>query len=156
MFSLQQVSKSTALALALGAMAAPAASAMPIGGIPARPTLSTSANRDPQPVNPLAEARALKATNPLFYRNVSVRRLETQLAGPPVYSRQDKQVVPSSPTPVSSPASSPRSATPSGGFEWAYVGVGGGALAISLFGIGGAFAISQRRTRRTAALAATS
>lgn len=121
MFSFHKISKATALALAVGAIAAPAAGAMPIGGIPSQT------------------------------RHVTPTALAPGLA---TYSRQDKQVVPSWPAPVSAPVA-PRASTPSGGFDWTYAGIGG-ALALAMLGIGGAVAISQRRTRGTVSAPAAS
>lgn len=68
------------------------------------------------------------------------------------YSRQDKQLV--SPTPASSPSVAPSivRVSPSGGsFDWGDAGVGAaGGFALSMLGIGGLLARSQRRTRQGA------
>ena len=39
-----------------------------------------------------------------------------------------------------------------GGFDWGDAGIGAAGLVLSVIGIGGAFAVSQRRSRRTTAL----
>lgn len=45
--------------------------------------------------------------------------------------------------------------SPNGGFDWADAGIGAaGGLVLSLLGVGGALAISERRTSRTGASAA--
>jgi hypothetical protein len=73
-------------------------------------------------------------------------------AGQLKYARQDKQLVPSSPSqaPVNAVPPSAPAATPSEGFDWGDAGIGAaGGLVISVVGIGGALALSQRRTRGT-------
>jgi hypothetical protein len=43
--------------------------------------------------------------------------------------------------------------TPKTGFDWGDAGIGAaGGLAITIIGVGGALAVSQRRSRRTTAL----
>jgi hypothetical protein len=123
MFSPQRITKVTAIALAAGAIAAPAAAAAPVGGALVRHAQLTQ-----------SAPAAASAPTPL------------------TYARQDKQAVPSSPSPASvnsSPTAAP-TATPSGGFDWGDAGIGAaGGLALSIVGIGGALALSGRRTRRT-------
>jgi hypothetical protein len=73
-------------------------------------------------------------------------------AGHSKYTRQDKQLVPSSPSqaPVNTVPPSTPAATPTEGFDWGDAGIGAaGGLVISVVGIGGALALSQRRTRGT-------
>ena len=127
MFSPQHITKVTALGLAVGAIAAPTASAMPIGGIPTQ----ASVHRAP----------AGWQLDPSAFRQN--------------YSPQDKQVIPSSPpqAPTTVPVAV-RHATPSGTSDWTYAGIGaGGALTIMALGVGGSLAF-QRRTRRAAKPAA--
>lgn len=88
MFSPQSVAKGTAIALTLGAIAAPAASAGPI---------------------------------------------------------QDQLVMQLRHTPAVQPATSTTD-----GFDWGDAGIGAaGGVVVSILGVGGASALSQRRTRRT-------
>jgi hypothetical protein len=77
-----------------------------------------------------------------------------------VYSRQDKSIVPatSPSTPagstakVSAPPAVVRVQAPANGFDWGDAGIGAaGGLALSMIGLGGALAVSQRRTRNTRA-----
>ena len=86
---------------------------------------------------------------------VSAQSAATQTTG--VYNRQDKSLVAndSQPTPsatiakVSSTQPVVRVLTPSNGFDWGDAGIGAaGGLALSIIGLGGALAVSQRRTRR--------
>jgi hypothetical protein len=75
-----------------------------------------------------------------------------------VYSRQDKSSVPAN-SPSTNAASirkvsaAPpvvRVQAPANGFDWGDAGIGAaGGLALSLIGVGGVLAVSQRRTRRT-------
>ena len=123
MLSPQRIARVTAVALTAGAVAAPIASAYP--------------PRD-------ASSQALAASSN------GVAQVPHQKAAP--YARQDKQVVQSSQSqaPVSAVPPSAPAATPGGGFDWGDAGIGAaGGLAISVVGIGGALALSQRRTRRT-------
>ena len=134
MFSPQHITRAAAVALVAGAIAAPAASAMPthfrhpLGG----------------PNHPVSVA-----ANPL---------------GSPTYSQQDKQLVPSSPTqapvtarPTVVRVSNPISRfgpPPAFGFRGAdnlgEAALGAGAVVFVILGIGGAPALLQRRTRKRA------
>lgn len=98
---------------------------------------------------PVASAR------PIDFAPVAQAR-HAQTAPAPAYSRQDKQLIPSSPSqsPVAAPAA-PRATTPSGGFDWTYVGIGAGGGLVLLLGAGGALTVAQRR-RVTASAVATS
>ena len=75
-----------------------------------------------------------------------------------VYSQADKSMLPTSATAGGdflAPAAPPvvaRVQAPQSGFDWGDAGIGAGGLALSMIGIGGAFAVSQRRSRRTTAL----
>jgi hypothetical protein len=84
-------------------------------------------------------------------------------APPSVYSRPDKTMLPTSATAggdFSTPAAPPpvvgaqavRAQAPKSGFDWGDAGIGAAGLALSAVGVGGAFAVSQRRSRRTTAL----
>lgn len=54
------------------------------------------------------------------------------------------------PTPTPPATSIVRVTAPSSGFDWADAGIGaGGALGLSMVGLGGALALSQRHTRQT-------
>src|SRR5437763_14032464 len=141
MFSPQRITRVTAIALAAGAIGAPVASAQPANS---EPSAGVAAG-----ANSLAQAHQLKAGH-AFYRNVSATRLAADPAGPLKYARQDKQLVPSSSpqSPVNTAPPSARASTASSAFDWGDAGIGAaGGLAISIVGIGGVLALSQRRTR---------
>lgn len=156
MFSPHQITKGATLALAFGAVAAPVASAEPIGGNGAQAVVHNA------PVVKTVPLGAHPITPPFLYW------------------RQDKQLVPSRPSPR--PAS-PRTVAPSTGmgqtgaaaayvaahrlqtpahlgaaapspsnsFDWGDAGIGAaGALALAVLGVGGGLALSERRSRRTA------
>ena len=132
MFSPQSITRVTAIALAAGAVAAPVATARPARLAPGQSVAAISVSQQRQ-----LSAATQPAASP---------------ATPLKYTRQDKQVVPSSSsqTPVNATPTSPPTATASDGFDWADAGIGAaGGLAISIVGIGGALALSQRRARRT-------
>lgn len=123
MLSPQRIARVTAIALTAGAVAAPVASAYPPGGGSSQPAAAGS--------NGVAQVKQHQAA---------------------VYTRQDKQLVPSSPSqaPVNTVPPSTPATTPSEGFDWGDAGIGAaGGLVISVVGIGGALALSQRRTRGT-------
>ncbi len=73
-----------------------------------------------------------------------------------VYSRQDKSIVPSTApsrtagiAKTTAPPAVVRVQAPASGFDWGDAGIGAaGGLALSMIGLGGALAASQRRTRR--------
>jgi hypothetical protein len=144
MLSPQHITKGTAVALMVGAFAAPAASAVPIGGYSRQDKQVSS---QPQHVT------------------------AAPVAG---YSRQDKQVSPSTqPRPVASDPTTPalpawassgaaafhaglsptspavaRATGPGDAFDWGDAGIGGG-LMLSIVAIGGGVLLVQRRPRRT-------
>jgi hypothetical protein len=128
MLSPQRIARVTAIALTAGAVAAPVASAYPPRDVSGQPVAASR--------NGVAQAPQKAAT----------------------YTRQDKQlVVPGSQSqvPINAVPPSAPAATPSEGFDWGDAGIGAaGGLVISVVGIGGALALSQRRTRRTTATAA--
>ena len=65
-----------------------------------------------------------------------------------VYSRPDKSMVRVT-TPGSAPQAVVRIQTPPSGFDWGDAGIGAaGGLALAMIGLGGALAVSQRRSRR--------
>lgn len=143
MTTTHRFSTTAVLILSLAAAGAPAASAQPIGGytgIAANGQSSTAVrpNPDEQTVTG-ATANPTPAT---------------------VYSRQDKSIVPAtspstpagSPAKVSAPAPVVHVQAPANGFDWGDAGIGAaGGLALSMIGLGGALAVSQRRTRHTRA-----
>ena len=75
-----------------------------------------------------------------------------------VYSRPDRTMIPVSAPYVgavattTAPPAVARVQAPQSGFDWGDAGIGAAGLALSAIGIGGAFAVSQRRSRRTTAL----
>ena len=65
-----------------------------------------------------------------------------------LYSRQDKSLVPLN----DPPRAVVRVEAPASGFDWGDAGIGAaGGFALSMIGLGGALALSQRRTRRAPA-----
>jgi hypothetical protein len=77
---------------------------------------------------------------------------------PPVYSRQDKSIVPAGPTStsgegsarVSAPPPVVRVEAPDRGFHWGDAGIGAAVgLALSMVTLGGTLVMLHRRTRRT-------
>jgi hypothetical protein len=67
-----------------------------------------------------------------------------QMYGPPGRPNQEKQLI--APPQASAPATIVRVSAPSGGFDWGDAGIGAiGGLAVSIIGVGGALALSQRR-----------
>jgi hypothetical protein len=75
-----------------------------------------------------------------------------------VYSRPDRAMIPVSAPYVgvvaktTAPPVVARVQAPQSGFDWGDAGIGAAGLALTVIGIGGAFAVSQRRSRRTTAL----
>ena len=75
-----------------------------------------------------------------------------------VYSRPDRTMVPMT-TPyvgavaqTTTPQAPVRVQAPQSGFDWGDAGLGAAGLVLSVIGIGGAFAVSQRRSRRSTAV----
>jgi hypothetical protein len=137
-----RIIKVTTIALAAAAIAAPAASARPARITPHQGIAAISVSQQQQ----LAAGSAF-ASHP---HSVSAALPAAGLSAPTAYTRQDKQVAPSSSSPTVVGTAPPARAGSANGFDWGDAGIGaGGALAISIVGIGGAFVLSQRRTRRT-------
>jgi hypothetical protein len=129
MFSLQRITRVTAIALTAGAVTVPVAVARPARMAPNSGLAAVSVSQQQQ---------LQAATRPA--------------AAPHTYARQDKQLIPSSSsqTPVNTAPASAPAATSGSGFDWGDAGIGAaGGLAIAVVGIGGALGLSQRRTRRT-------
>jgi hypothetical protein len=138
MFSPQHIAKGTAIALTLGAVAAPAASAGPIADNAAAQLRHT------QVVSTVTGSHPFGPNRPV---PVAAKPLPSL-----TFSRQDKQLVPRSEplTPVSTSTPVVRVSNPTGGFDWADAAIGaGGGVALSILGIGGALAL-QRRSRKPA------
>jgi hypothetical protein len=131
MFSPKRITPAATVALALGAIAAPAATAGPIGDnvtvqLRPAPALQRAKPSQPVPANPTA--------------------------GAPAYARQDKQLVPSSPTqaPFTAAPTVVRASNPNASFDWGDAGIGAaGGLVLSIAALTGGLALSQRRARRT-------
>jgi hypothetical protein len=135
MFSTQRITRVTAIALTAGAVAAPVATARPARMAPNAGLAAVSVSQQHQLQAATAPAVA-----------------------PHAYTRQDKQVTVSSRSqgPLNNSPASAQTATSGSGFDWGDAGIGAaGGLAISVVGIGGAFALSQRRSRRTRPTAVT-
>ena len=74
----------------------------------------------------------------------------TNQAPATVYSRPDKSIIRIT-TPASAQQAVVRITTPPNGFNWGDAGIGAaGGLALAMLGVGGALALSGRRTRRPA------
>ena len=128
MFSSKHITRVAAVALVAGGVAVPAASARPAVYTPPAHVTQTPT------ITPVPAAPANK----------------------PIYSRQDKQLVPRSPTQAPVTATPTVVSNPSGGFDWGDAAIGAGAgIGLSILGVGGAFAI-QRRSRKPAAQTAAS
>jgi hypothetical protein len=161
MFSPHNIAKGTTVALALGAIAAPAASAMPIGGIPTTAGPAPAQLTGSHPFGPNRTVPVAAATpTAVLHRAPAGWRLDPS-AFHPTYSRQDKQLVPSSPTQAPAPAAPTvvSSSTPNSGFEWGDAAIGaGGGIVLSIVAIGGALGIqrSRKATIRTSAPVAAS
>lgn len=144
MFSPQRIAKATTVALVAGGIAVPAASAMPIGGFaPQAPPTHISTQ-----INPTQAARHFRAVH---RPDPSVPVAVTPTVKPFVYSPQDKQLVPNSPTqaPVTT-TPVVHVSTPGSSFDWGDAAIGAGAgIGLSVLAIGGAFAL-QRRSRKPA------
>jgi hypothetical protein len=75
-----------------------------------------------------------------------------------VYSRPDRTMIPVAAPYVGAVANTTapplvaRVQAPQSGFDWDAAGIGAAGLALSVIGIGGAFAVSQRRSRRSTAV----
>ena len=140
MFSPQRITRAAAVALAAGAIAAPAASAMPTGGIP------------PQTAKPVV-AMSTHFHHPLGGPNHGVPVAANPL-GSRTYSQQDKQTA--TPTVVPVPNH------PIGRFSVAQVFVtrgpdnsgdaalSAGAGVLLILGVGGVLALSEGRARKPA------
>jgi hypothetical protein len=121
MFSPQRIAKATTVALVAGGIAVPAASAMPIGGFaPQAPPTHISTQ-----INPTQAARHFRAVH---RPDPSVPVAVTPTVKPFVYSPQDKQLVPNSPTqaPVTT-TPVVHVSTPGSSFDWGDAAIGAGA-----------------------------
>jgi hypothetical protein len=75
-----------------------------------------------------------------------------------IYDRPDREMVPVTSTDGADVAQATlpqpvvRAQAPQSGFDWGDAGIGAAGLALSVIGVGGAFVVSQRRSRRSTAL----
>jgi hypothetical protein len=75
-----------------------------------------------------------------------------------VYDRPDREMVPAAATyatdvaPATVPQPVVRAQAPNSGFDWGDAGIGAAGVALCAIGVGGAFAATQRRSRRSTAL----
>lgn len=140
MFSPQRITRATAVALAAGVIAAPAASAMPIGGIP------------PQTAKPVV-AMSAHFNHPLGGPNHGVPVAANPL-GSPTYSQQDKQTATPTVLPVSNHPigrfGPPQLFVTRGPDNSGEAALSAGAGVLLILGVGGALALSERRTRKPA------
>jgi hypothetical protein len=124
-----------AVALAIAAASAPAASAKPLQD------LRNADNRVPTPQPQVT--RGIDEPIPAKQQPQDLRHADTRdyAEGRGTYNSPDVVVV-DSPAPVAEPSSR-------GGVDWTDVGIGaGGLLGVSLIGLGGALAIVHRRGGR--------
>ena len=87
---------------------------------------------------------------PTAAATVSATNPATTVNRPPasVYDRPDKSTIRVT-TPASATQAVVRIQTPPNGFDWGDAGIGAaGGLALTMIGVGGALAVSQRRRRR--------
>ncbi|MFZ1993376.1 MAG: hypothetical protein WAU75_04645 [Solirubrobacteraceae bacterium] len=143
MTTTHRVSTTAVLILSLAAASAPAASARPIG-----PDVGVAAN---------GQSSAAVRPNPDKQAVTGATANRTAAAA---YSRQDKSMVPATSPSTTAPRTTKvsglpplvRLQAPGNGFDWGDAGIGAaGGVALSLIGLGGALAVSQRRTRHTTA-----
>ena len=138
MFSPQRIAKGTAIAVTLGAVASPAASAGPIADNAAAQLRHTQVVSTVTGSHPFGPNRSVAvAAQPIPSRT---------------FSRQDKQLAPRSAplAPVNTSASVVRVSHPTGSFDWADAAIGAsGGVALVIMGVGGV--ALQRRSRKLAA-----
>jgi hypothetical protein len=82
-------------------------------------------------------------------------QLTRTAAAQPVPTSRIVHPNPDEQTPAPAPTTIVRVTTPTDGFDWGDAGIGAAAgVALSMIGLGGALAVSQRRTRRSRGTAA--
>jgi hypothetical protein len=161
MVSHQHITKGTTVALVVGAIAAPAASAGPIADSTAAQQHQTQVVY-PRVVGSVTGSHPFGPNRPLPAAGQYVPRAAGQPTGavpiaanPPsssTHSPQDKQLVPKSPTPapVTPGPTIVQVSNPSGGFDWADAGIGAaGGLVLSVLGLGGSLALHRRSRKPT-------
>ena len=144
----------TAIILSLAAASAPAASARPADFVaPSHQSPATVYSRPDKSMIPetspatsggsIDPAAALRSLTPQERQRVgAISALSrTQLAA------GFGVAAPVANTPTA-PQAVARVQAPQSGFDWGDAGIGAAGLALSVIGIGGAFAVSQRRSRR--------
>jgi hypothetical protein len=145
MLSPQHITKSVAVALAVGAFAAPVASAGPIADYSRQDKqLSPSTQQGLPPIlpapNPSQSAAIQRAE-----QQAAQGRAQTLLSGAR-YSNAETNAYPS--------RSAVRVNAQDGSFDWGDAGIGAaGGLVLSVVAIGGGLVLVQRRERRTGATA---
>lgn len=164
--SLASRSRLIAATLMIGAIAASAASARPVDLAPTSTPSATAQSRTTvggpvvHPNPDQQNQQNLSGAPPILPRvpaseQAAINRAQAGEAQalsnglPPTarYSSAELNAYATAVHPLVAPT--PTVKTPGGGFDWGDAGIGAaGGLAISLLGIGGALAISQRRTRR--------
>jgi hypothetical protein len=145
MLSLQRISKGTAVALAVGAFAAPVASAEPFGGIPSQAKQLSPSTQVARPTT--GDPSVQMPDTPYGHRAL----------GSPSYSRlagvATSQISPRPILPAwasSGAAASQATVAPKtgGGSDWGYAGIGAGGVLV-IVAIGGGLVLVERRARRT-------
>lgn len=156
MFFPHHITKGTALALALGAIAAPVASANTVA----------YSRQDKQQITTVGAQRSSNSSSSTGQRgappilpvltpsqSAALQRVEQEAAHRPTlftgarYSNAELNAYPSAST-------TSGAIVPDGGFDWGDAGIGAaGGFAIAMLGVGGGLALSQRRSRRPRASA---
>ena len=174
MFSPHNITKGTALALALGAIVAPVASASTVaysrqdkqqltnagaGPASARPYALNGSYVPRAPGAPVGAAQSfsngpsstgVQGAPPILpaptpSQGAAIQRAGQQTAQVPGarYSSAEMNAYPSG-------SDAARAVASDGGFDWGDAGIGAaGGLVITMLGVGGGLALSQRRSRRT-------
>ena len=156
-----RTAKTAAIILSLAAAGAPAASARPADYTPVGHQ-ATVGNQAPASVYSRADKSVVPLASPSggAIGNATAPHAVVQAQTPAsVYSRADKSVISVSAENRGVTANSAAPQAPVGvetsasGFDWGEAGIGlAGVLVLTMGGVGGAVALSQRRSRRTTAL----
>ena len=159
----RRTATTAAIILSLAAAGAPAASARPAGYVPTGhvpasnqtpATVYSRPDRTMIPVSPPTTGGGVTdGTSALRFLTPQERQRVagiSALGDPQLAASSD--VATSAANPASAPQALVRVHAQPGGFDWGDAGIGAAGLALSVIGIGGAVAVSQRRSRRTTAL----
>jgi hypothetical protein len=138
----RRLTRTAAVALALGAVAAPTAAARPIDATPSQNLRSADAQGAPTVEKPYTGPGIYSPTPAQETQDMRHSDTRDFAEGRGTYNTPDVVVV-KAPAPVEP--------VTSGGIDWADVGVGaGGLLSIALLGSGGVMVVARRRSVRLA------